>query len=154
MNKVWLAPILGTLLLLGSVPANAEDRIVFLRVRFDSTGVALESTSVVPGKLKSGSDVEKSRPAVRFRVQSGDATTLHSATIEDPRYVVRETSNEDGTLQTIVEERASAVTVIRFPFDPRAARVEFALAAPPTPSSKALPLGSLQLDLSDHAGKK
>ncbi len=153
MKRWWLAPIVLGALILGSSTVQAEDRIVFLRVRFDSAGVTLESTSVVSGTLKTGGHGIANGDRVTLRVLGQNSTVLHSEAMDDPRFVVRETFNEDGTVGRVVEERPSAVTVIRFPFDARATRVEFTLPRDASAASRARPLGSVQLDLSEHEKK-
>lgn len=153
MHRSWLIAVaLGTLLV-GSPKAHAEDSIIFLHVRFDSAGARLDSTVVVPGKLKSKAHATAHGDQLTFRVLGPDSTVLHSEAIDDPRFVVREYAKEDGTLGRVVEERASGVAVIRFPFDVRAARVEFTPAADAPATARVRPLGSVQLDLSEHEKK-
>lgn len=152
MKRHWLAPVLLALLL-GSSSAHAEDRIVLLSVRFDSVGVTLESTEVVAGTLKvrgTGSP----HHSLRLRVKSSDSEVLFTASLDDPRRVVLEYPNEDGSIGRVIDEKPSAVTVIRLPYDARAERLEFEPVAATPSALKPLPLSSLSLDLSAYENKK
>lgn len=153
MNLSRLALLFFLVVWVDGPAVRAEDQIVFLRVRFDSVGVTLESTAVVEGKLKT-IGAASVHHGLRFNVVDTDSGLLYSATADDPRRLVLEYFDEDGSIGRMTQERASAVTVIRFPFDPRAARVEFEPLPAATGAQKPLPLGSVKLDLSAHGDKK
>ena len=153
MKRLLLAPFLLALLLLSGSSALAEDRIVLLTLRFDSASVNVESTSVVPGKLKNKQSGHSALHGLSFRVRNVDAT-LYAETLDDPRRTVREVFHEDGTIGRLVDERASGVTVIRFPYDSRATRIEFSSAQEVPGAARPLPLNAIPIDLSSYENKK